>query len=77
MEFKEFSNPEEQDYDINSSLKENNITENNINDDQIDANIPDDIPEDNAEDIINESLNKTNESSLYYTYNEINENRQR
>lgn len=48
MEFKEFTeynNPEEQDYDINSSLNSTNQTTQNNTDDQSQY-IPDDIPED-------------------------------
>lgn len=71
MEFKEFTNPEESDYDITSSLNSNedNITNAGSKQNEVfNDDIPDDIPED-VDDTLDDVVYDSNQ--IYKTYNDM------
>ncbi len=71
MEFKEFTSPEENDYDITSSLNSNedNAINTGTNQNNVSANdLPDDIPED-VDDTLDDAVYDNNQ--IYKTYNDM------
>ena len=77
MEFREFPNPEEQDYDINSSFKDSSSYDEEIDEEEMDEELPDDIPEDIYPEDENDITQYTNSDAVYGSYHELFDDRHR